>query len=293
MLLNIQADPLVWVPGGCKSLFTRPPAFPLRRGSTEAQVSASVYGLVFRAKIGNPSTKLVLLALADNSNDSGYCFPGVKHLMEKCELGKRQILRHLDKLESDKLIKRESGGLGKGDRSEFWINLESVESRVSQKTPKARKGVVEDALRVSSVSDPPITPNKEEPSLEPSPAESTNLHSRVRAFIQNLHEKHFSFKCQWDASEAKILKSLLEANPSWKESDYERMIRNRFKSDKITSARPRTWLNDLSRYWQSPLDEWGKPKIIPEAKPNYSPPPPPKFKSGPLFSVDVTNLPRA
>jgi DNA-binding MarR family transcriptional regulator len=81
-------------------------------------MSASVYGLVFRSKIGNSTLKLVLLALADNANDNGYCYPGIDHLIQKTELSKRQVLRYLDKLEENGLMRRESG-VGRGIHLSF------------------------------------------------------------------------------------------------------------------------------------------------------------------------------
>src|SRR5712691_565650 len=40
-----------------------------------------------------PTSKIVLLALADEANDSGFCFPSHQHLAQKCELGERTVRR--------------------------------------------------------------------------------------------------------------------------------------------------------------------------------------------------------
>ena len=40
-----------------------------------------------------PTGKIVLLALADEANDAGFCFPSHEHLARKCELGERTVRR--------------------------------------------------------------------------------------------------------------------------------------------------------------------------------------------------------
>jgi hypothetical protein len=40
-----------------------------------------------------PTSKIVLLAFADEANDSGFCFPSHQHVAKKCELGERTVRR--------------------------------------------------------------------------------------------------------------------------------------------------------------------------------------------------------
>ena len=40
-----------------------------------------------------PTSKIVLLALADEANDSGFCFPSHQHVAKKCDLGERTVRR--------------------------------------------------------------------------------------------------------------------------------------------------------------------------------------------------------
>src|SRR5208282_3263960 len=44
--------------------------------------------------------KLVLLALSDNANDQGKCWPSLKHLAKKCCLSERGVILQIQKLES-------------------------------------------------------------------------------------------------------------------------------------------------------------------------------------------------
>lgn len=43
--------------------------------------------------------KMVLLALCDNANDSGECYPSVSMLTEKCSMSERSVFNHLSDLE--------------------------------------------------------------------------------------------------------------------------------------------------------------------------------------------------
>ena len=55
-------------------------------------------------KVGNPLRKLVLIKLADNSNDKGECYPSYQHIAEQCEISKRSAINHIKQLEKDGLL---------------------------------------------------------------------------------------------------------------------------------------------------------------------------------------------
>ena len=55
----------------------------------------------------NCTAKLVLVALADNANDQGFCFPGIEHLASKCDLSLHGIRLQIKKLEEDGLLRVE------------------------------------------------------------------------------------------------------------------------------------------------------------------------------------------
>lgn len=50
--------------------------------------------------------KLVLLALCDNANDQGECFPSVSMLAEKCSMSERSVFNHIADLEKDGALQR-------------------------------------------------------------------------------------------------------------------------------------------------------------------------------------------
>lgn len=51
--------------------------------------------------------KLVLLALCDNANDQGECYPSISMLAEKCSISEREVFYRLDALESAGAVARE------------------------------------------------------------------------------------------------------------------------------------------------------------------------------------------
>lgn len=47
---------------------------------------------------------LLLLALADNASDSGYCYPGIDYLAKKTRMSRSAVLRRLKHLEDKREI---------------------------------------------------------------------------------------------------------------------------------------------------------------------------------------------
>ena len=52
--------------------------------------------------------KMVLLALCDNANDQGECYPSISMLAEKCSMSERSVFNHIADLESGGLIVRKN-----------------------------------------------------------------------------------------------------------------------------------------------------------------------------------------
>jgi hypothetical protein len=60
-----------------------------------------------KTKVGNPLRKLVLLKLADNANDQGECWPSYQYIADQCEMSKRSVMLHINKLIEDGFLKKE------------------------------------------------------------------------------------------------------------------------------------------------------------------------------------------
>ena len=59
-----------------------------------------------QAKVGNPLRKLVLIKLADNANDLGECWPSYQHIADQCEISRRSVITHVNKLEEMGFLKK-------------------------------------------------------------------------------------------------------------------------------------------------------------------------------------------
>jgi hypothetical protein len=51
---------------------------------------------------------MVLLALCDNANDQGECYPSIATIAEKCSMGERTAYRHITDLENNSILSRQN-----------------------------------------------------------------------------------------------------------------------------------------------------------------------------------------
>jgi Helix-turn-helix domain len=66
---------------------------------------------------------LVLLALADQADDTGSCFPGQKSLARKCGISERALQGHLSALEASGHVERQRRHRSNGTRSSDLYKL--------------------------------------------------------------------------------------------------------------------------------------------------------------------------
>ena len=75
-----------------------------------------------QTKVGNPLRKLVLIKLADNANDLGECWPSYQHIADQCEISRRSVITHINKLEEMGFLKKKyRKGSGKRNSSNVFI----------------------------------------------------------------------------------------------------------------------------------------------------------------------------
>ena len=70
--------------------------------------------------------RLVMLALADFSNDDGECWPSIPQLAKKSRLSDRQVQRILRSLEIAGEIEVEHSSGGRHKRSRYWITVQET-----------------------------------------------------------------------------------------------------------------------------------------------------------------------
>src|SRR5262245_17776849 len=52
----------------------------------------------FKQKVGSMATKIVLIKLADNANDEGFCWPSFEYIAEQCECDRTTVKRQIRRL---------------------------------------------------------------------------------------------------------------------------------------------------------------------------------------------------
>ncbi len=62
-------------------------------------MSIKIMEKVFRDENLDSNKKLVMLALGDNANDEGFCYPSINNIVQKTSLSKPTVIKHLKELE--------------------------------------------------------------------------------------------------------------------------------------------------------------------------------------------------
>lgn len=114
--------------------------------------------------------KMVLLALCDNANDQGECYPSISMLAEKCSMSERSVFNHIADLESGGLIVRKNRA-GRStiytiDPCKFCTPENSAPLQPLHPTPATVAPPPLRPLHPTPANSAPITIN--EPSIEPS-----------------------------------------------------------------------------------------------------------------------------
>ena len=113
--------------------------------------------------------KMVLLALCDNANDQGECYPSISMLSAKCSLSERSVFKHIAELEQDGAIRRENRN-GRStiyhlDPCKFCTPEESAPLKNLHTTPADTSPTPLHPVHPTPADSAPITIN--EPSIEP------------------------------------------------------------------------------------------------------------------------------
>lgn len=77
-------------------------------------------------KVGNSSRKMVLIKLADHANDKGICWPSHDHIAKHCEMSTRSVIRHIEALEKQgliKVVKRKRNGESHNQSNLYFLCL--------------------------------------------------------------------------------------------------------------------------------------------------------------------------
>lgn len=135
-------------------------------------MSIRIMSLAWQAKTATHTEKLVLLALADNANDSGECWPSISTIARKCSLSRQGVLNQIGRLESANLVRPSRGN---GCVNRYIVTIKPVHA-VDQSTPlTSQRGGLPPVNAVDYHQSTPLTApvhavdsNHQEPSIKPS-----------------------------------------------------------------------------------------------------------------------------
>jgi hypothetical protein len=113
--------------------------------------------------------KMVLLALCDNANDQGECYPSISMVAKKCSMSERSVFSHIAELEKSGSIRRENR-TGRStiyhlDPCKFCTPANSAPLQPLHPTPATVAPIPLQILHPTPANSAPITIN--EPSIEP------------------------------------------------------------------------------------------------------------------------------
>ena len=116
-------------------------------------MSIRIMSQVWNMEIDDSTAKLTLMALADFSDDEGYCYPSYEVLAKKISKSKRTAIRAVEKLTELGFLQKEKRELKDGTSSANLYKILSEKDRVTQTHPR----VTNEKERVTSMTLPSDT----------------------------------------------------------------------------------------------------------------------------------------
>nr|DAS67081.1 MAG TPA: helix-turn-helix domain protein [Caudoviricetes sp.] len=98
-------------------------------------MSIRIMSQVWNMEIEDSTTKLTLMALADFSDDEGYCYPSYEVLAKKISKSKRTAIRAVEKLTELGFLQKEKRELNDGTSRTNLYKIVSENERVTQTPP--------------------------------------------------------------------------------------------------------------------------------------------------------------
>lgn len=89
-------------------------------------MSFKLVAQVMDIKVGSPLRKIILIKLADQANDDGVCWPSYDSIAKTCEISKRSVITHIQKLEKQgflRIEKRYNKEAGKNFSNKYHLTL--------------------------------------------------------------------------------------------------------------------------------------------------------------------------
>lgn len=215
---------------------------------------------------------LVLLALADWSNDEGVCWPSVSSIAKKARITERGARGILKVLISDGKVEILEQGGGRGNNTVYRLHVETLNTV----PPLGAETLNVAATKPGTY----LQRNKEEPSLEPPsrhpsdggdkkpspPARKkgkskTPPDPRIKPFFlatQRIQQQRTQLSYTWGQGDFGALKNLLRSVNLLTEDVLRQWLDNYWNSDNINTADPpRVYLHRLVKYRLGALSQYG------------------------------------
>jgi hypothetical protein len=185
-------------------------------------MSVQVSAWVWRLRL-NPTLKVVLLALADQSDDEGKCWPSIRYIAEKCCTSERTIQRALRHFESENLLRISSrfkeGRQGSNYYQLLWQKMEGCRASSSTRRLERNKNAPDNLSPHSSADTPPpdigVTPGV---TLTTSMGDSDVTQTTSEPSLETLQQppKHsvLAYPPQIGATEKRSITKLLQQTPT-------------------------------------------------------------------------------
>lgn len=129
-------------------------------------MSIKVMSEVWATPCGSTSAKIVMLAIADHANDNGHAWPSITGIAKKCDMSRRNVMRIIQSLEKDGLLKPNRDP---GRTTRYSIQLVTLRQRCQRVTGDKCASTGDTVSKTGdTVSPKPSEPSKPSKKVEPS-----------------------------------------------------------------------------------------------------------------------------
>lgn len=156
-------------------------------------MSIALMTKVWKTRCASHTQKLVLLALADNANDAGHCWPSIATLGMKCSLSERAVQYELRGLSKAGMLQVKGKG-GRGISNRYLLTLE----KGAKDAPFSQKGANDDLKRVQMTTEKGacLAPQPSGTIREPSGGAPKYFAGELERLIQTAKKEMDSLLCR-------------------------------------------------------------------------------------------------